>query len=189
MRKLNEAIAPRGYVPSGASPMVYADTRQQYGKHKNIDSWFIKHGIYFEYKKLDFGDYVTAQGISNVSIDTKQDVMEVAGNLGRDNRRFKNECVRAQEAGYRLYILIEEKRFTCIDDVYGWFNPVCAQCRLCNPRIEKHCKRFKRKPMQAKQIVATMRTFEAKYGVRFLFCSRRDTARIICELLGVVPDG
>lgn len=30
-----------------------------------------------------------------------------------------------------------------------------------------------------------MQTMGERYGVEFMFCSPRDTARIICELLGV----
>lgn len=55
---------------------------------------------------LPFGDYML-EG-SNISIDTKQDVQEVAGNIGRDHARFVRECDRARAEGYRLVILVEE---------------------------------------------------------------------------------
>ena len=45
----------------GSVPTIYEDTRQQAGKHENIDRWFRNHGVEYEYRKLDAGDYATVK--------------------------------------------------------------------------------------------------------------------------------
>lgn len=45
-----------------------------------------------------------------------------------------------------------------------------------------------RRVPEGPQLAAIMSTMSKRYGVRFEFCSRRDTARRICELLGVEVD-
>ena len=165
---------------------VICDTRQQAGKHTHVDRWLEAHGIEYEYRKLDFGDYQRADGLSNVSIDSKKDVQELAGNLGRDHARFTRECERAAAAGYRLVILVEQHPEYNGVGAGAWTNGLCARCRRCNPRDRgRGCQKYRFKPIQGPQLAAIMSTMERKYGVRFEFCSRRDTARRICELLGI----
>lgn len=124
------------------------------------------HGVEFlqRHEALDFGDYVR-EG-SNVSVDTKKDMQELAQDLGKDHKRFVRELERAQQAGYRLIVLIEERpSYNDRNKIYSW-----------KPRFGK---------MRGKTIVLMMNTLEEKYGVRFQFCSKKDTARLICEHLGV----
>lgn len=127
---------------------------------------------------------------SNVSIDTKQDLQEVAGNVGRDHARFVREIERANAAGYRLVILVEQGGVTSIDDAARWVNRVCRACDrrrmgYCNPTHGMKCavKRFK--PMTGPTLARIMERLEERHGVRFEFCDKRSTARRICELLGV----
>lgn len=166
------------------SPEIWCDTRQQDGKHRHVDDWFASHGVPFSYRKLDFGDYMT-EG-SNVSIDTKRDVQELAGNLGRENRRFARECDRARDAGYRLIVLVEElEAYNDRENVKRWTSFVCRTCRKCDPHKSKSCKARRGKPVNGEQVAKAMTNFERDHGVRFMFCRRGDTARKICELLGV----
>ena len=169
--------------------MIWCDTRQQAGKHKNIDGWFDAHGVAYEYKKLDFGDYM--RDGSNISIDTKRSVDELAANLGRDHARFARECERARDAGYRLVILIEQKQSYQNDmlKLARWLPYSCKRCEIrfaheCEPRDGDACKAGHRTPMQGATMLKTMKTMNAHYGVQFRFCGRNDTARIICETLG-----
>lgn len=167
--------------------MLYADTRQQSGKHVHVDRWFEEHGVEFEYKKLDFGDYMVDGLKSNYSVDTKQDMQELAGNLGRAHDRFARECERAAAAGCRLVILVEQHpEYNERALVDSWTSGVCLRCRRCNPREKgSRCVKYRCKPMQGPQLARIMATMERKYGVRFEFCSRKDTAKRICELLGI----
>lgn len=174
-------------------PQIRIDTRQQAGKHVHVDKWFESHGIEYVYEKLDFGDYARADGFGNISCDTKKDVQEVAQNLGHDHARFVRECVRAKEAGYRLYVLVEQHpEYNDRELLKRWVSGVCGRCshrksgRCMGPETQggRRCPNGT-KPMQGQTVAAIMRTLESKYGVRFMFCDKRDTARIICELLGV----
>lgn len=169
-------------------PLLLCDTRQHAGKHANIDGWLDRHGVPYEYRKLDFGDYMV-EG-SNVSVDTKRDMAEVCGNCGRDHARFVREMERARAAGYRLVILTEASGYHDLHDVAGWTNSVCRRCErrrmgTCDPAVSMGCAEHRHKPMQGATLARTMRTLEANHGVRFEFCHPMHTAARICELLGL----
>lgn len=167
---------------------IWADTRQRAGKHANIDGWFDAHGVEYEYKALPFGDYAT--DASNVVVDSKRSIAEVARNLTREHDRFARECDRAAEAGYRLVILIEVGgRYSSIRDVFSWVGEGCRRCDVrrahrCDPRRDA-CVRYRRKPVQGRQVALSMQAFERRHGCVFEFCPPSRSARRICELLGV----
>ena len=164
---------------------IQIDTRQQVGKHNNIDSWFDSHGIEYFYQKLDFGDYAEVDNGGNIVVDSKQDMQEVAGNVGHDHARFVRECDRAAEAGYRLYILVEEHpEYVDRDLLATWVSGVCRRCRKCDP-LESKCVARRFKPLNGPTLRKIIDRIEYDHGARFLFCDKRDTARVICELLGV----
>jgi len=170
---------------------IYADTRQHAGKHEVKEAWWAAHGVALERVKLDFGDYM-ADG-SNVSVDTKRSIAEIAQNInGRNHDRFKRECIRARDAGCRLVILVENREG--VRDVHGvrkWVNDHCRRCgwraRGCAPADPsgKCARHGTRKPIQGERLSRAMTTMEERYGVRFEFCDPRDAARMVCELLGV----
>ncbi|WP_156908401.1 hypothetical protein [Atopobium fossor] len=128
---------------------------------------------------------------SNISVDTKQNLAEVASNFGRDHARFAREIKRANEAGYKLIVLIEVGHpYHCVDDVAQWTSNVCQKCDKrrfghCDPKVSMRCAARKQKPMQGSTLARIMRTIEYKYGCEFMFCNKRSTGRVICELLGV----
>lgn len=168
---------------------IYADTRQQKGKHVVKEKWWASHGVSTVRRKLDFGDYM-ADG-SNVSVDTKRTIDEVAQNIGgRKHDRFKRECQRAQDAGYKLVVLVENyEKVTEVGDLHGWVNGHCRMCRMCNPYAKGKCaKHGTNKPIQGPRLMKSMQTMEERYGVRFEFCKPRESAQRICELLGVEYD-
>ena len=167
-----------------SGPVIWCDTRQQEGKHRNVDGWFDAHGVAYEYRKLDFGDYMR-EG-SNVSIDTKQSMDELASNLGREHARFARECERARRAGCRLVVLVERKpKLNSLAELARWVPTPCRMCRRCDPTTTGGCRAGHRRPLQGATAAKIMRAMSEDYGVRFEFCTRADTARRICELLGV----
>ena len=178
-------------------PQVICDTRQQAGHHGHVDGWLEAHGVSYEYRKVDFGDYVRGDEAGNVSVDTKKDVQELAANCGRDHARFVRELVRARDAGWRLYVLVEQHpEYEDRAKLEGWVSGVCRRCHfrargMCRPSETRgaRCLRGAR-PMQGDALAKILDTMERRYGVRFMFCAKRDTARVICGLLGVeVKDG
>ena len=164
---------------------IQIDTRQQAHKHDHVDNWFKLHGIEYFYKKLDFGDYQTVG--SNISIDSKQSLDELAGNLGREHARFARECDRARADGYRLVVLTEAgERYNDVGELSRWLGYACRKCRRCDPADpSSRCARYRSKPMHGARLASIMAGMERDHGVHFYFCDRRDTARSICEILGV----
>ena len=171
---------------------IKIDTRQQAGKHAIKDEWWASHGVSTVRCKLDFGDYMVDG--SNVSVDTKRNIAEIAQNInGRNHDRFKRECIRARDAGCRLVVLVENRDGVHeLSDVAKWTNDHCKACGVrrqgrCNPfnGRENCAKHGTRKPIQGPRLAKAMSTMSERYGVKFMFCDPRETARIICELLGV----
>lgn len=169
--------------------MIYIDTRQKIGKHTNIDGWLDAHHVPYEYRKLDFGDYMV--GGSNISVDTKQGLSEVAADVGRDHDRFAREMERARDAGYRLVILVEcGAPYRSTADVYHWTNDACRRCKWyrrlqCDPVSAVQCRAYRHRPIKGRTVARIIETMEQHYGCRFEYCDPRSTARRICELLGV----
>ena len=166
---------------------IIEDTRQQEGQHRHVAAWMRSHGVDFapRARALPYGDYMR-EG-SNISIDTKKDLDELAGNLGREHARFARECDRARADGYRLVILTEAgERYNDVGELSGWLGYACRKCRRCDPADpSSRCTRYRSKPMHGARLASIMAGMERDHGVRFYFCDRRDTARSICEILGV----
>lgn len=175
--------------------IIYEDTRQQAGKHEAKHEWWAAHGVTLERRRLDTGDYM--RDGSNVTVDTKKGLEEIAQNIGgRSHRRFSEECKRAQRDGLRLVVLVENVGgFSSLRDVPRWTNTHCVKCSVrkaanCNPRdLKGKCaKHGTKKPIQGEQLCRAMATMTKRYGVVFDFCTPQDAARRVCEYLGVQYD-
>ena len=142
--------------------VLYEDTRQQAGKHKNIHAYCEQTGIKIIRQALNVGDYQIA-GKGNISVDTKQSVLELAGNVFQEHRRFRDECVRAQECDIQLIVLIEEQ---------------LPGGRLVNWRPPVGSVRFD--PATLRKAMITM---QQEYGVKFRFCDGRSTGKQLIEYL------
>lgn len=168
--------------------ILYEDTRQQKGKHERKNIWWRSHGVTVQRRKVDFGDYVTDG--SNISIDTKANLQEICGNLGKDHDRVVREIERARDAGYRLVFLIEVGgNYKSVEDVGRWTNDVCKRCehyraKVCQPPRDR-CKRFRRAPMAGTTLAKVMKTMEQRYGCRFEFVHPMMAAKRVCDLLGI----
>jgi ERCC4-type nuclease len=147
--------------------VLVIDTREQ--KCEHIDHYMEQRGIKTVRSKLYCGDYTRIDN-QTVCIDRKQDLQELAGNLCQQHTRFRAEMVRAQDVGIKLIFLIEHSvNINSLDDVRNWVNP-----------------RLKTSPkaITGARMAAIMETMAQKYGVEFMFCAKKDTGRIICEILG-----
>ena len=169
--------------------VVYEDTRQQMGKHEAKRAWFEAHGIEVVRRKLDAGDYATDH--SNILVDTKRGLSEVAMDVGRDHARFVREMERARGAGCRLVILVEVgSPYRTTQDVARWTNDACRRCEhykrlLCDPLSTARCRKYHSKPMRGSTMAKIIESMERDHGCRFEYVSPRYAARRICELLGV----
>lgn len=154
--------------------VILEDTRQQAGKHNNVSRYFEKAGIQVERCCLYVGDYAIANDQSR-AVDTKQDVLEVAKDImSKDHERFADECARAQAAGIKLLVLIEETLPE--GGLLNWKSPTDSRGKALTATKGVSLKR-------------AMLTMTLKYGVKFRFCKPSETGRIIAEYLaeGVLP--
>ena len=115
--------------------LILCDSRQQEGKHDLKERWFASHGIETRRTKLYVGDY-TLPTNQSICIDTKKDIQELVSDIcGKQHERFRNECLRAQEAGIKLIILTENigckvghgeiynPTITKLEELHRWKNP------------------------------------------------------------------
>lgn len=182
--------------------VIYEDTLQKQhdgDKHKLKHEWFAAHGVTVRRIRFDgkhevpwsFGDY--AIDGANIVIDTKSGLGEVSTNLGRDHERFKREVQRANHDGCLLVILIETDEAESIEDVKTWVNVHCRHCshfwgKRCKPTVNDDIciKHGTKKPLQGETVAKQMTTMQINRGVRFEFVKPEESAKRICELLGVM---
>lgn len=149
--------------------IIIQDTREKIGHKNHILKYFEKHNIQVVRQKLNVGDYAI-QGFENVVvIDTKQDLVEFAGNLFSDSVRFQKECIRAKNNGVLLIFLIEQKIETK-QDLLSWKSPKDVNGR-----------RFLN--IQGWQIYKEMQKYSTLFGCKFRFCHKNATGKMIVELL------
>ena len=170
--------------------ILLEDTRQQAEKHDTKHRWFEAHGIEVRRSKLYVGDYSLPTDQS-VCIDSKFSIQELVSDIcGKQHERFRNECVRAQEAGIKLIVLVENRgghirdnviqpTITKLEDLYKWKNP----------RLFIMVGRKQKYPTATRGVtlMKACMTMQAKYGVRFLFCTPEQSAEKIVELLSGEP--
>lgn len=134
--------------------------------------------------------------VTHTTIDTKQNLGEVCNNLcTKEHNRFRDEAILAQQNGIKFIVLVEDgNNIKTIDDVEGWVNP--RRWQYCKKHgiptqgdVEAEIAEFVRAggqkpPTPGSQLVKMMRTMSEKYGVKWEFCSKKNTGKRIIELLG-----
>ena len=149
--------------------VLYEDTRQQIGKHKNIRQYCEQHGIRIVRTKLPVGDYMIAgPGGGGISVDTKMGVAEIAMCCFQEHERFRAECILARDCGIQLIVLIEETlpggRLDRWRSPIGWDG---LPMHKFNPETLRKA----------------MITMQEEYGVKFRFCDGRSTGKQLIEYL------
>lgn len=142
---------------------IIIDSREK--KCDHIKKWFDKHGIEYEVKKLDVGDY-QIDGNTAISVDRKQNLAELSKNLMNkaDHSRFWKEIRRAKEQNIKLFILCEHGgKIKQIQDVALWNDKYSG--------------------VSGRRLMDEIYRTHIAYGVEFLFCDKRCTARRIIEIL------
>ena len=147
--------------------VIYEDTRQQAGKHKNIHAYCEQQGIEIIRQALNVGDYQIA-GQGSISVDTKYGVPELASCCFQEHERFRDELERAQRCGIQLIILTEEALPGGL--LENWRSPMGRDGRP----------KYRFDPATLKKAMLTM---QEKYGVWFRFCDGRSTGKVLIEYL------
>ena len=149
--------------------MLIIDSREKWTQTNSTDThirdYFDRHGIEWEVRKLNCGDYML-DGQPNITVDRKQSLQECATNLlnKTDASRFWNEVRRSHEQGIKLVILVESGRTVkTINDVVLW--------------------KSKYSPVTGRRLIDEMIRCEMAYGVRWVFTDRRSTGKRIIDIL------
>ena len=142
---------------------VIVDSREK--KFDHITQYFCKHGIEYEVRKLDVGDY-QIEGRPQISVDRKRNLQELSRNLmnAKDHSRFWKEIRRAREQKIKLFVLCEHGgQIKSIKDVAGW--------------IDKYS------GASGRSLMDEIYRVHIAYGVEFIFCAKKSTAKKIVEIL------
>ena len=200
---------------------IGVDKGQQAGKHDKKHDWLRGNGHILSELPIPVGDYIeiTEQvqsvidrrgeklkkmdfmGAIKVSVDTKQNLQEVVGNIqGKSHSRFRDECILAQQNGIKLYILVEHGgNIKSLEDVNDWINPrqflyerairkeygipKGADYKAEIADLKAHGAKIKRGPTTGEELYKAMATMSEKYSIEWVFCDKKDTGKVIVELL------
>ena len=147
--------------------VVVEDSRNQIGKHKNINAYLESVGVRVLRSKMIVGDY-TLPADQRICIDTKASMVETSQNIFQDHARFRRECELAKECGIHLVVLIEDNTVANWGELLKWANPQPNRSAL-TPNGERCFK--------------VMKAMEYSYGVEFQFCKKKDTGKRILQIL------
>lgn len=148
---------------------LYEDSNQKQGHHKLKNKYWQNKGIEVDRShRLIVGDYMLSLD-AKVSVDTKQNLTELANNMFCDKARFEQECIRAKNNSIKLIFLIEEKFDK--QKLLNWRPPTMV-----------NGKRFLN--VYGWQIYNEMKRYSKLFNVAFRFCHKLSTGKIILQLLG-----
>ena len=163
--------------------MILTDSRQQ--KENHIIRAFDRANIFHLQTKLDTADYMLLKYTTDTGfnkdyttlIDTKKDLIELAGNLcSKDHDRVKREVELASTLGCKEFIfLVGVKKGFTTEDLKTWKNP---RGMTTGARLIKTMATFKKN-----------RKEELGIDVRFMFCYKREMGDKVIELLGGEKNG
>lgn len=149
--------------------IIYEDCRNKLGKHMTKNNYWKRKGIIVDRShKLFVGDYMLDVN-GKISIDTKQNIMELATDFFCDKTRFEKECIKAKTNGILLIFLIEEK-IDNKEQLLKWKSPsnINGKCFL---------------NVRGWQIYKEMQRYGTLFGCKFRFCHKNSTGKVILELL------
>lgn len=141
---------------------VIVDSRER--KWDHIQQMFDRWEVPYEVKKLDVADYML-ESDESFAIDRKRNLDELCINLmnRNDSSRFWSEMRRAKQKNMKVVILIEQYGVKSINEVCNWTS------------------RFSR--VTGKVLQREIMRIHFAYGIQFLFCDKRHTAKMILNLL------
>ena len=144
--------------------IIIEDTRQKDGKHQLKHIGFDNLGVDLHRCKLPFGDYALPP---EVSVDTKENLEEIAGNLcgsRKERDRFIRECKAAAAAGCQLIVMVETQHEGSLLDL--------GEIRIGNGMT-----------VTGMQLHRAMTAVCGRYGVRFVLVRPEDAAKEIMRIL------
>ena len=156
-------MAPHEIEEALKGMVVLVDTREQDTARLRVRLKDMK--CEHERCKLDFGDYSAKVPVNgewltlNVAIERKMDLDELAQCYCNGRKRFEREFERAQTAGAKIYLLIENATW---EDAYtGNY----------------------RSKMAPQALIASILAWLSRYRCQVIFCRQRTSGRLIYDIL------
>ena len=147
---------------------IIQDTREKVSKHDHILIPFSLMGIRVERETLPIGDYTLKDDWTTI-IDTKQDLFEVINNVTSQHERFKKEMIKAKNFKIQLIILVEQP-FESIYEIQHW-------------KVPKYKNGVPKTKMNPETLMKIMLTQQEKYGIKYMFCRKDESAEKIVKIL------
>jgi hypothetical protein len=149
--------------------IIIQDFREKHGHHEGITNYCKENNILLYRMKLEVGDYMLGTfengkyiPIGNRSIDTKQDLAELATDLYKDKIAFNKKYRKCYDNKIQLFVLVEQDIKT-LRDIVTWSSPhTRVNGRLLLDMIDR---------------------LRKSYGVKFVFCPKNQTALNIIKIL------
>ena len=156
-------MAPHEIEEALKGMVVLVDTREQDTARLRVRLKDMK--CEYERCKLDFGDYSAKIPINdewytlNIAVERKMDLDELAQCYCNGRKRFEREFERAQNAGAKIYLLIENATW---EDAYtGNY----------------------RSKMSPQALIASILAWLSRYRCQVIFCRQRTSGRLIYDIL------
>ena len=152
------------------SLIMVQDAREKKEHHDNIAEFCKKINLPIIRKVLNVGDYRLANinnkniaFINNISVDIKGGGLnELANDLYRDKLAFNKKYKKCLQDNVNLIVLVEEPIKDLKELIY-WTSP--------------HTK------ITGRFLLDMIHTLKISYGIRFMFCDKKNTANLLLKLL------
>lgn len=159
--------------------MIIIDTREQAEKTKYITDVFDEYEVPHFRKKLDVGDYMSANNQKMV-VERKKSLAELCANFAyRNERNFYAEFERAKEGNIHVVLLIEEPAYSSIEDLKNVTNEV-VYSRIADPVIKTKLNRIN---LPAYLLYQRIKNLVDNYDVEVIFCDKTETGIKIIDIL------
>ena len=149
--------------------IIIQDFREKHGHHNEIESYCKDNNILLHRMALEVGDYMLGEycnggykPVGNISVDTKQDLQELAGDLYKDKCAFNKKYKKCFENGITLYVLVQQPVKT-LSDITKWKS--------------RHTK------LSGRLLLDLIDRLRKSYGVKFVFCNKENVAQTIIKIL------
>lgn len=148
------------------SMIILYDSREKPGE--NLDKRLEGFKCPSNRFKLNVGDYTGKwlsvdcgwQEMSHIAVcERKQGLTEICNNFTKDRERFKREFERAKEDGCKVHLIIEEDNYE---------------------KLFAHKYRSKLLPQS---LIASLLSWQARYGYQIHFCKAETSGRLIHDIL------
>lgn len=179
--------------------LIYIDTREK--QYEHISGYFQEIEQPFVRKCLPFGDYASEE--SHYVVERKRSILELSSNAGRFHSRFSAELKKAQTSGKKLVIIVEEPykktaKAVCeraLKKVRAWLGGeeeetierikimLVSKINAADDLYAINYWASKRSEMQGDTLYKHCLNYINYYGVSFVFCDKKDSGRIIVDIL------